>query len=86
MMKRPYPHNTDIKNAILEVLARDPLVKPDEFVERVKKQLEEKGFYAGLVTPKRVWSVYEKAVREGDLFDYLGVVQRAEEEQGEKSF
>lgn len=82
-MKKPYPHNQDIKEAVLEVLAKDPLVKPDEFVDRVRSRLEEKGFYAGLVTPKRVWRVYEEMVRNGDIYDYLGVVQ---EKGGENTF
>ncbi|AKG39098.1 MAG: hypothetical protein ACP5II_04390 [Infirmifilum sp.] len=74
-MKKPYPHNNDIRGAVLEVLAKDPLIKPDEFVERVRESLEEKGFYAGLVTPKRIWKIYEELVRSGEIYDYLGVVQ-----------
>ncbi|UNQ72559.1 hypothetical protein [Infirmifilum sp. NZ] len=76
MSKKPYPHNTDIKEIILEVLSKHPLVKPEEFVDRVKEALEEKGFFVGLVTAKRVWKVYEDMVKGGDIYDYLGVVQR----------
>ncbi|MEZ0345039.1 MAG: hypothetical protein ABWK01_00580 [Infirmifilum sp.] len=82
-MKKPYPHNEDIREVILEVLGRDPLVKPDDFVDRVREKLEEKGFYSGLVTPKRVWHVYEEMVRKGDIYDYLGVVQ---EKGGQNTF
>ncbi len=82
-MKKAYPHNTDIKEAILDVLSRDPLVKPVDFVNRVKERLEERGFFTGLVTPKRVWRVYEEMVRSGDAFDVLGVVQKDKAENSE---
>ncbi|ABL77972.1 histone acetyltransferase type B catalytic subunit [Thermofilum pendens] len=82
MSKKPYPHNDDIVEAILEVLGKDFTVSPEEFPSRVKEKLEEKGFYAGLVSEKRVWSLYEKLVKSGRMPDYLGVVPAGEERSG----
>ena len=74
MAKKPYPRNDDIAEAILEVVGI-PTLKPEDFTDRVRKVLEEKGFYAGLVTDKRVWRIYETLVRRGRIYDTLGVVQ-----------
>ncbi|MEM4670688.1 MAG: hypothetical protein QW650_09265, partial [Thermofilum sp.] len=70
--------NSDIVEALKEVLS-EVILSPDELPQRVRARLEEKGFYAGLVSNKRVWSLYEKLVREGRLPDSLGVVQGLEE-------
>ncbi len=76
--RKPYPRNSDIVEALKEVLS-EVILSPDELPQRVRARLEEKGFYAGLVSDKRVWSLYEKLVREGRLPDSLGVVQGLEE-------
>ncbi|WP_225876049.1 hypothetical protein [Infirmifilum lucidum] len=76
----------DIKEAILDVLSRDPLIKPVDFVDRVKERLEERGFFTGLVTAKRVWKVYEEMVRSGDVFDILGVVRKDKADEAGESF
>lgn len=72
--RKPYPRNTDIAAAIVEVQARHPLVRPEDFVQRVIEALAEKGFYTGLVTPKRVWRVYEDMVKRKRIYDFLMVV------------
>lgn len=77
-VRKPYPRNSDIVEALKEVLS-EVILSPDELPQRVRARLEEKGFYAGLVSNKRVWSLYEKLVREGRLPDSLGVVQGLEE-------
>ncbi|MEM4443796.1 MAG: hypothetical protein QXJ21_00390 [Thermofilum sp.] len=79
--RKPYPRNSDIVEALKEVLS-EVILSPDELPQRVRARLEEKGFYAGLVSNKRVWSLYEKLVREGRLPDSLGVVQGLEELSG----
>ncbi|MEM0376341.1 MAG: hypothetical protein QXI90_00990 [Thermofilum sp.] len=76
--RKPYPRNSDIVGALKEVLS-EVILSPDELPQRVRARLEEKGFYADLVSNKRVWSLYEKLVREGRLPDSLGVVQGLEE-------
>lgn len=77
MRKKPYPRDSDIASAITRAISRYPLLKPSEFVEAVLCTLEDEGFYAKLVTAKRVWRVYEKLVRSGRLYDYLMVVKRS---------
>ncbi len=79
-MKRPYPHNKDIARAIMRVLSEKPWVKPMDFVDEVKKALEEEGFYTGLVSARRIWRIYEEYARKRWIFDYLGVL---EEDGGE---
>lgn len=73
--RKPYPRNTDIASALIKVLAEDPLVHPEDLVDRVKGALEEQGFYAGLVTPKRVWRAYEACVRSKKIPDVLMVLK-----------
>ena len=73
-MKKPYPRNDDIAEAIMEAMSA-PTLKPEDFPDRVRRVLEEKGFYTGLVTDKRVWRIYETLVRRGRIYDALGVVQ-----------
>jgi hypothetical protein len=74
MSKKPYPRNDDIVNAILKVLGKAYIITPDEFPEAVKRQLNEDGFYSGLVTASRVWQLYEKLVRNRQVADVLNVV------------
>ncbi len=73
--KLRYPSSGEVAEAIREVLAKYPLLKPDELVDRVREVLEEDGRYAGLVTAKRVWRLYEEMVRRGVIYDVLGVVE-----------
>ena len=72
--KKPYPRNDDVAEAVLEAVSK-PTLKPEELPDAVRRLLEERGFYAGLVTDKRVWRIYETLVRKGRLYDVLGVVQ-----------
>lgn len=81
MRKKPYPRNEDIAEAIREVLG-ELILNPDVLPDRVRAKLEEKGFYAGLVTNKRVWSLYEKLVRSGAVPDLLEVLKTSETEKG----
>ncbi|MGB9728645.1 MAG: hypothetical protein ACP5GU_02740 [Thermoprotei archaeon] len=75
-MKKSYPRNTDIRNAIIEVLSKDIIEHPDDFPEYVYKKLEDKGFYTGLLTVKRIWKIYEEMVRKKWLDDVLDVVKK----------
>jgi len=72
--KLAYPSNADIKEAILATLSKNPLVSPDDFPRLVLAELEARKFYTGLVTIKRIWRIYEKMVRKGEIFDILQVV------------
>ena len=83
MVKKPYPRNDDIAEAILEVVGI-PTLKPEDLPDRVRRVLEERGFYTGLVTEKRVWRIYETLVRRGRIYDVLGVVQELGEEKEEQ--
>lgn len=83
MVKKPYPRNDDIAEAILEVVGI-PTLKPEDLPDRVRRVLEERGFYTGLVTDKRVWRIYETLVRRGRIYDVLGVVQELGEEKEEQ--
>ncbi len=76
--KKPYPRNSDIENAILKLFSQNPLVKPEEFVDSVRSVLESDGFYTKLVTPKRVWRIYEDMVKKGKMYDYLLVLKNEE--------
>jgi hypothetical protein len=83
VLKKPYPRNDDIAEAILEVVGI-PTLKPEDLPDRVRRVLEERGFYTGLVTDKRVWRIYETLVRRGRIYDVLGVVQGLGEEKEEQ--
>jgi hypothetical protein len=83
VVKKPYPRNDDIAEAILEVVGI-PTLKPEDLPDRVRRVLEERGFYTGLVTDKRVWRIYETLVRRGRIYDVLGVVQELGEEKEEQ--
>lgn len=74
-MKKPYPRDGDVQKAIIEAISINPLVKPIEFCDEVKRVLEDKGFYTGLLTIKRIWRIYEKMVKKGVIYDYLDVVR-----------
>ncbi|RLF21976.1 MAG: hypothetical protein DRN15_10245 [Thermoprotei archaeon] len=74
MRKKPYPRNSDIKQAIMKVISWNPLLHPSELVSAVKEELEREGFYPGLVTEKRIWRLYEELVKKKVMYDVLGVV------------
>ncbi len=76
--KRPYPHEGDVREAVVEALGR--VLRPDDLPDAVRGVLEERGFYAGLVTDRRVWRAYEELVRAGRIPDVLGVVPDLGEE------
>lgn len=78
--KKPYPHNDDIAEAILDALWKYPLVKPVEFYDKIISILKEKGFYTGLVNRRRVWRVYEDMVKKRKMPDYLMVIRDSEKE------
>jgi len=78
MRRRGYPHVSDIMEAIMEVLAKEVYVKPDQFYDKVKAKLEDKGFNTSYVTVKRVWRAYEEMVRKGRIYDVLDVVKQCD--------
>ncbi|RLF19777.1 MAG: hypothetical protein DRZ82_04545 [Thermoprotei archaeon] len=80
--KKPYPHNSDIADTIMYVLFNEPWIHPDELTERVREELERRGFYPGLVSDKRIWRIYEELVRKGRMYDILQVVKKREVESG----
>ena len=72
--KRKYPSSRDITDAVIEASYMATGIDPDEFPDMVRRILEEKGFYTGLVNDKRIWRVYETLVRRRVIRDVLGVV------------
>ena len=73
--RKPYPHNSDIADAIVSVLFNEPWIHPADFAEKVREELKKKGFYPGLVSDKRIWRIYEEMVRKGRMYDILQVVK-----------
>lgn len=73
--KKPYPHNKDIAQVILKVMREKPYVKPIDFINEVKRELENEGYYTGLVSAKRIWRIYAEYARKGWIYDYLGVME-----------
>jgi len=73
--RKPYPHNSDIANAIIDVLFSEPWIHPADFTEKVREELKKRGFYPGLVSDKRIWRIYEEMVRKGRTYDILQVVK-----------
>ncbi len=73
-VKKPYPSNRDIVEAIRYVLASRFIEHPDEFPDAVIEVLEERGFETRHVTVKRIWRLYETLVRKGVIRDELGVL------------
>jgi len=72
--KPKYPSNKDISEAIVRALSH-PLVDPQNFYENVLAELRSKGLYPGLVTPKRVWRIYEEMIKRKILYDIFNVVK-----------
>lgn len=74
--RRPkYPSNKDISEAIIRAL-NHPIIDPQNFYETVLAELRGKGLYPGLVTPKRVWRIYEEMVKRKILYDIFNVVKQ----------
>jgi len=73
--RKGYPHTSDIMEAIMDVLAKEVYVKPEQFYDKVKAKLEDRGFNTSYMTVKRVWKAYEEMVRRGRIYDVLGVVE-----------
>ncbi len=69
----PYPHNSDIADAVVEAL-RGYIGHPADFPDAVYHVLKSRGFYTGFVTVKRIWRTYERLVKKGVIRDVLGVV------------
>lgn len=84
MRKKGYPHNSDIAEAIMEVLAKEVYIDPGQFYDKVRSKLEAKGFETSYTTVKRVWRVYEEMVRKKRIYDVLGVVKNYEEDLNEE--
>lgn len=82
--KKPYPHNGDVREAIAEALSK--VLKPDDLPMKVREILEERGFYTGLLTDKRIWRIYEELARSGKIFDTLGVVPDLSERESEEQW
>ncbi len=78
--RKGYPHNSDIMEAIMDLLAKEVYVRPEQFYEKVKAKLEDEGFNTSYTTVKRVWRLYEEMVRKGRIYDALGVVERSDVE------
>jgi len=83
--RRGYPHTSDIMEAIMEVLAKEVYVRPDQFYDKVKAKLEDKGFNTSYMTVKRVWRAYEEMVRKGRIYDVLDVVEQCNAEHDYES-
>ncbi|HDM23504.1 hypothetical protein DRO02_04290 [archaeon] len=73
MRKKPYPRNSDIVEAIKIVASRYPFIGPEELPFKVVEILEDKGFFTGHVTDKRIWRLYAEAVKRGLIPNFLEV-------------
>jgi len=82
--KKPYPSQRNVYEAVARVALSKPLLRPEDFVEEVRRELESEGFYAGLVSARRVWSCYLNLVRRGSIPDVLDVVQSTTDEGVER--
>jgi len=73
--KKGYPHNSDIMEIIMEILNKEIFIKPEDFYDKVKAKLEEKGFKTSFLTTKRVWRIYEEMVKKKIIYDFLEVMK-----------
>jgi len=69
-----YPTSRDLAEVVREAALGSPSIDPSEFPDLVRGLLRSRGYYAGLVTDKRVWRTYENLVRRGVIPDVMGVV------------
>jgi hypothetical protein len=73
--KKGYPHNSDIMKVIMEISNKEIFIKPEDFYDKVKAKLEEKGFKTSFLTTKRVWRTYEEMVKKKIIYDFLEVMK-----------
>jgi hypothetical protein len=73
--KKGYPHNSDIMKVIMEISNKEIFIKPEDFYDKVKAKLEEKGFKTSFLTTKRVWRIYEEMVKKKIIYDFLEVMK-----------
>ncbi|MCQ5336911.1 MAG: hypothetical protein NO475_01780 [Candidatus Methanomethylicia archaeon] len=73
--KKGYPHNSNIMEIIMEILNKEIFIKPEDFYDKVKAKLEEKGFKTSFLTTKRVWRIYEEMVKKKIIYDFLEVMK-----------
>jgi hypothetical protein len=74
-MRRKYPYNKDLVNAIRSVVYECFLIEPQMFYEAVINKLSKQGFDTRYVTVKRIWRIYEEMVRRKVISDVLSVVE-----------
>jgi hypothetical protein len=73
--KKGYPHNSDIMEIIMEILNKEIFIKPEDFYDKIRAKLEEKGFKTSFLTTKRVWRIYEEMVKKKIIYDFLEVMK-----------
>jgi hypothetical protein len=73
--KKGYPHNSDIIEVIMEILNKEIFIKPEDFYDKIRAKLEEKGFKTSFLTTKRVWRIYEEMVKKKIIYDFLEVMK-----------
>jgi hypothetical protein len=73
--KKGYPHNSDIMKVIMEISNKEIFIKPEDFYDKIRAKLEEKGFKTSFLTTKRVWRIYEEMVKKKIIYDFLEVMK-----------
>jgi hypothetical protein len=73
--KKGYPHNSDIIEVIMEISNKEIFIKPEDFYDKIRAKLEEKGFKTSFLTTKRVWRIYEEMVKKKIIYDFLEVMK-----------
>ncbi|MCQ5341393.1 MAG: hypothetical protein NO483_06825 [Candidatus Methanomethylicia archaeon] len=73
--KKGYPHNSNIMEIIMEILNKEIFIKPEDFYDKIRAKLEEKGFKTSFLTTKRVWRIYEEMVKKKIIYDFLEVMK-----------
>lgn len=74
--KKGYPHNSDITEVIMEISNKEIFIKPEDFYNKVKTKLEDKGFKTSFLTIKRVWRIYEEMIKKKMIYDFLEVMKK----------
>ncbi len=74
--KKGYPHNSDIMEVIMEISNKEIFIKPEDFYNKVKTKLEDKGFKTSFLTIKRVWRIYEEMIKKKMIYDFLEVMKK----------
>jgi|FaiFalDrversion2_1042247.scaffolds.fasta_scaffold95074_1 hypothetical protein len=73
-MKKGYPRNEDVREAIIEALSKF-FDHPSLFPYAVYEILESKGFNTKYLSYKRIWRLYEEMVKKGKIYDVLNVIK-----------